>query len=212
MDPKEPTQSSRDAETHITDDTVAASGPLPDVEPEDPLIGVVLGNYRITGILGVGGFGSVYKAIDEALGRSVAIKFLRNTVDGAARTLFQREAKVIATLSKHPGIVDIHHWGEHRGQFYFALEMVEGNAEQLIEENPDGLPVRDALSITAQCADALHEAHTQGILHRDVKPANILIERGTLTVKVADFGLAKFGEATDFTLDGLILQAPSTGG
>ena len=146
----------------------------PDIR--DPLLGADVGSYKIIELLGAGGFGKVYKARDKTLGREVAIKFLHSTVDFKRRALFQREAKAIAALSKHPNIVAIHQWGEHEGQNYFVLEFVESSAEKLLEEHQEGLPVAMALRIAAECAEALSESHKNKIMHRDIKPANILIE------------------------------------
>ena len=175
----------------------------------DPLMGADLGSYEIIELLGQGGFGKVYRARDKTLGRDVAIKFLHSTVDFRRRALFQREAKAIAALSKHPNIVAIHQWGEYEGQNYFVLEFVEGSAEKLLEEYQEGLPVAMALRIAAECAEALHESHKNKIMHRDIKPANILIEPSNGAVKLSDFGLASFGPSSDFTLHGTISGSPS---
>ena len=176
---------------------------------QDPIIGADVGSYKIIQLLGKGGFGKVYKARDKTLGREVAIKFLHSTVDFRRRALFEREAKAIAALSKHPNIVVIHQWGEHEGQNYFVLEFVEGSAEKLLEEHEDGLPLAMALRIAAECAEALHESHKNKILHRDVKPANILIEPSNGAVKLTDFGLASFGPSSDFTIHGTVSGSPS---
>ncbi len=174
----------------------------------DPLLNEHIGTYRILHVLGAGGFGTVYKALDEALNRPAAIKFMKQAISDKAPVLFEREAKAIAALSKHPSIVDIYQWGEHQGQCYFVLEYVEGNAERLLEENPEGLSVPEALRITLECAEALQAAHEQGILHRDIKPANILLEAGTKKAKVTDFGLAKLPSSSDFTIAGSISGSP----
>jgi tetratricopeptide (TPR) repeat protein len=168
-----------------------------------------VGSYKIITLLGKGGFGKVYKARDKTLGRDVAIKFLHSTVDFRRQKLFEREAKAIAALSKHPNIVAIHQWGEYEDQNYFVLEFVEGNAEKLLEEHQEGLPLALALRIAAECALGLHEAHKQNILHRDIKPANILIEPDNGAVKLTDFGLATFGPSSKFTIDGTVSGSPS---
>jgi tetratricopeptide (TPR) repeat protein/tRNA A-37 threonylcarbamoyl transferase component Bud32 len=172
-------------------------------------MGADLGSYEIIELLGQGGFGKVYKARDKTLGRDVAIKFLHSTVDLRRQKLFEREAKAIAALSKHPNIVAIHQWGEYEDQNYFVLEFVEGNAEKLLEEHQEGLPLALALRIAAECALGLHEAHKQNILHRDIKPANILIEPDNGAVKLTDFGLATFGPSSKFTIDGTVSGSPS---
>lgn len=159
---------------------------------DDPLIGKVVGNYKVIRELGRGGFGTVYEALDVKLDRPAALKFLRFPLDPEYRSLFVREAKVIANLSKHPSIVQIYAWGEHQGAYYFALEFLDESAERLVEQSPEGVPVPKALKIVADCAEGLHFAHEQGILHRDIKPANILIDRKTGHAKLCDFGLARF--------------------
>ena len=186
-----------------------SDGPIAGPSIQDPLIGADVGSYKIITLLGRGGFGKVYKARDKTLGRDVAIKFLHSTVDLRRQKLFEREAKAIAALSKHPNIVAIHQWGEYEDQNYFVLEFVESNAEKLLEEHQEGLPLALALRIAAECALGLHEAHKQNILHRDIKPANILIEPDNGAVKLTDFGLATFGASTKFTILGTVSGSPS---
>jgi len=176
---------------------------------QDPLIGAVMGNYRIQRQLGKGGFGQVYQAWDEALGRKVAIKFLLETVDDEWRQWFEREAKAVAALSKHPNIVDIYHWGQHQGRSYFSMDFVESGAAQLLKLHPEGLPVAKALQVALDCAQALEAAHAQNILHRDIKPLNILIEPESGQAKVTDFGLARYREVGAVTLGDRISGSPS---
>jgi len=150
-----------------------------------------LENYKVEGILGRGGFGMVYKARDTSLNRDVAIKVLSNPLNEGDLKLFKREAEVIAALSKHPAIVQIYQWGEHEGCPYFVMEYVAGSAAHQLDEAAQGLPVATALRIAADCADGLAYAHEQGVLHRDIKPGNILVEPDTGQAKLADFGLAR---------------------
>jgi len=180
----------------------------PVVSASDPLINAQVGNYNILSLLGKGGFGRVYKAQDITLGRQVAIKFLWGDTDGQHCALFEREARAIAALSKHPNIVDIHQWGEYEGKNYIVLEYVENTASRLLAEHPNGLPVTMALRIIVECADALQEAHRYGILHRDVKTDNILIERQDGRAKLTDFGLARLGIPSDWTIEGTISGSP----
>jgi len=174
----------------------------------DSLVGSRIGHYHVLSLLGRGGFGAVYKARDSKLDRLVALKFLRYPLEPRHMELFEREAKAIAALSKHPGIVQIHAWGSHQGLCYFVLEFVENNAEKTLQESPEGLPLIPALRITAECAEALGFAHQQGFLHRDIKPANILIEPAYGQAKIADFGLARFRPSVGASTSGEISGSP----
>ena len=155
------------------------------------MIGTVLEHYRVRERLGAGGMGEVYLAEDTRLGREVALKFLpaSSQADVERRARLMTEARAASALrSSH--IAAIYDIGEHDGAIYLVMEYVEGRVlSHRLKEGP--LPVREALDIGAQIADALGEAHTRGIVHRDVKSANVIVTpRGE--VKVLDFGLAKF--------------------
>jgi serine/threonine-protein kinase len=150
--------------------------------------GARLGPYVVTGRLGVGAMGEVYRAHDSTLRRDVALKVLPDAVglvpDRLAR--FRREAQVLAALN-HPNIAAIYGVEESTAVRALVLELVEGST---LTDIPRPLAVEDAVSIARQIADALAAAHEQGIVHRDLKPANIRI-RADGTVKLLDFGLAK---------------------
>jgi eukaryotic-like serine/threonine-protein kinase len=152
--------------------------------------GTRVGPYEIVHLLGAGGMGEVYRAHDAKLVRDVAVKILPTTTlpnaDQLAR--FHREARLLATLS-HPHIAAIYGLEEFGQTPAIVLELVEGPtlADQLLR---GPLPVRDALKIGRQIAEALEAAHQKGIVHRDLKPANVKIAPGGI-VKVLDFGLAK---------------------
>jgi len=152
------------------------------------LIGETISHYRIIDQLGEGGMGVVYLAEDITLGRRVAIKFLSTTTK-EYRARFLREARAVSALS-HPNIATVFDYGETaEGQPYIVMELIQG--QPLNEKLRDGsLPLPEAVRIVSFIAEALGEAHHHGVVHRDVKPSNVVItDRGL--VKVLDFGLVK---------------------
>jgi serine/threonine protein kinase/tetratricopeptide (TPR) repeat protein len=154
------------------------------------MVGTTLGNYKILEKLGAGGQGTVYKAIDSKLGRTVVIKVLPQELTAKQGNLkrFEREARLASALD-HPNICTIFDLNEIGGVNFIAMQYVEGrNVRQLVNGKP--LKLESALSIAIQTADALAAAHAQGIIHRDVKAGNVMVtSKGQ--VKVLDFGLAK---------------------
>ena len=151
--------------------------------------GTRLGPYEVLGPLGAGGMGEVYKARDTRLDRTVAIKILppEFSADPDRRARFEREAKTIAGLS-HPHICTLHDVGEHNGSTYLVMEHLQG--ETLAGRLEKGrLPLDQALSVATEIADALAGAHKQGIIHRDMKPGNVMLTKAG--AKLLDFGLAK---------------------
>jgi len=157
------------------------------------LTGARLGPYEILGLVGAGGMGEVYRARDTRLGREVAIKVLPEAAahDQEALSRFGREARAVAALN-HPHIATLFDIGEHDGTHYLVMELLEG--ESLAARVARGLlKEKDALRIGAEIAEALAAAHRQGVVHRDVKPANVVLTRAG--AKLLDFGLARLQPA-----------------
>src|SRR5215467_7291794 len=154
------------------------------------MIGSTLGNYKILEKLGEGGQGTVYKAVDSKLGRTLVIKVLPAELTAREANLkrFEREARLASALD-HPNICTIFDLNEINDIHYIAMQYIEGrNVRQLVNGRP--LSLESALSIALQTADALAAAHSRGIMHRDIKAGNVMVTPGG-QVKVLDFGLAK---------------------
>src|SRR5262245_43916262 len=165
------------------------------------MIGGTLDHYRIESKVGQGGMGDVYKARDTRLDRAVAIKVLHPDL-GASDSRKQRfvhEAKAASALN-HSSIVTIHEIGSEGGVDFIVMEYVEGRTldESMI---PRGMPVSEVLKYSVPIADALSTAHSAGIVHRDVKPSNVMVTRDG-RVKILDFGLAKLIESPEAVADG----------
>jgi serine/threonine protein kinase len=166
------------------------------------------GAYELIAELGRGGMGVVYRASQPSLGRTVALKaILRGELASAADVArFRAEAEAAARLD-HPHIVPVHEVGEHEGQPYFTMKLIEGTTlSALLSGGP--LPPRRAAGILAPVCRAIHHAHRHGVLHRDLKPSNILIDQGGKP-HVTDFGLAKRLSAKEsLTRSGAVLGTP----
>ena len=168
-----------------------------------------LGRFELIEAVGVGAFGTVYKARDPQLDRIVAIKVPRagNLATDEDRDRFLREARSVAQL-RHPGIVPVHEVGEHEGLPYLVSDFVRGVtlSDLLTARRP---PPREAAGLIAEVADALQYAHERGVVHRDIKPSNIMLDDDGRP-HLMDFGLAKrdAGEVT-MTLDGQVMGTPA---
>ncbi|WP_143742494.1 protein kinase domain-containing protein [Roseateles chitinivorans] len=150
-----------------------------------------VGRFQVLDRIGRGGMASVFKAHDPGIGRDVAIKFLHASLceDDEYRARFLREARASGGLS-HPNIVTVHDVGEVDGRPYMAMELLDGEPLADLLEPGQPLPIRDTVVMAIQLARALDYAHKRGIVHRDIKPGNIARVRGTLDIKVMDFGIA----------------------
>jgi serine/threonine-protein kinase len=170
-----------------------------------------LGKYQVTGVLGEGAMGIVYRAIDPDIHRVVAIKAIRAPLlapladDVAAAQRFRNEARAAGRLN-HPNIVSVYDFVESAGEALIVMEHVEGESLHDLTRHGERLPLDDALSIVGQLLDALGAAHAERVWHRDVKPANLLITpQGRL--KVTDFGIARI-ESTQVTQQGKVIGSP----
>ena len=169
-----------------------------------------IGPFVVTAVLGQGGFGIVLGAYDAELDRPVAVKVLSPHLAGtaAARDRFAREARAAAAVV-HPHVVPIHGVDSFKGLPYLVMSQVAGRSlqERLADEGP--LPVAEVLRIGAQAAAGLAAAHEKGLVHRDVKPANILLEAGSGRVLLTDFGLARSLDEAGPTQSGVIAGTPA---
>ncbi len=177
--------------------------------------GTRLGTYQISGPLGAGGMGEVYRARDTRLGREVAVKILSGEVTSTSDRLarFEREARTVAGLN-HPNIVTLFSVEEEEGVRFLTMELVEGQSLDRVV-TPGGLPLSRVLELAIPMANALIAAHERGVVHRDLKPGNVMVTHDGW-VKVLDFGLAKVaaepgdGPSQGATI-GATMEAPISG-
>lgn len=199
-----------------------ATLPVADVEPAnsdvsptniEPAERQELGRYRLLRKLGEGGMGTVYQGVDQADGRVVAVKVIRESLADRPSLLrrLHKEARLLAEVN-NPYVANLLEINEDDGVHYLVLEYVEGQSLSVLLRDRRQLPEVDALAIIADVARALEGAHARGIVHRDVKPENILVGPGTPPViKLSDFGLARHvieTESLQVTRDGAVLGTP----
>ncbi len=166
---------------------------------------VLGGRYRLVSPIARGGMATVWVADDPVLSRRVAVKILREDLaaDEGTRARFRHEAVAAARLS-HPNIVSTYDTGDDDGIAYIVMELIDGPTLRHLIDEHGGLPVADVIRIGKQVADALDAAHRAGLVHRDVKPANVLVPPAG-PVKVTDFGIAKAAGAADLTRTGTVM-------
>ncbi len=191
-------------------------GPVEQVDASGEIAGLpegagaehAISHFRLLEKLGEGGMGVVYKALDTNLNRTVALKFLapRLTQDPEAKKRFRREAEVAAAVD-HPNICTVHEIDEVDGQIFIAMAYIEGpSLDKKIGGSP--LPLDEAFDIAAQTAQGLQAAHEKGVVHRDIKSANILLTTSG-QVKIVDFGLAQLANPDQLTKTGSTLGTPA---
>lgn len=176
---------------------------------DDPAMLGRIGHYEVMGVIGQGGMGIVLKSYDRPLNRTVAIKVLapQLAVNGVARQRFAREAQAAAAVV-HQHVIAIHGVAEHGGLPYLVMPYLPGQSlQQRIDQNGP-LAVAEILRVGMQAASGLAAAHAQGLVHRDVKPANILLEKGIERVVITDFGLARAADDASLTRSGVIAGTP----
>ncbi|HRD85363.1 MAG TPA: serine/threonine-protein kinase, partial [Rubrivivax sp.] len=173
-----------------------------------------LGRYRLVKVLGQGAMGVVHEAVDTRLNRTVAIKTVLRTFvsngtlarEYAAR--FEREAQAAARLA-HPNVVTVHDFGDDDDKSYIVMEFVRGRELAQAFDQGERFPLPEAVRIMTELLAALDYAHRQGIVHRDVKPANVMLDESG-HVKLADFGVARVADAlTDRTMPGTLVGTPN---
>jgi serine/threonine-protein kinase len=165
-----------------------------------------IGKYEIRERLGRGGMGLVLRAHDPVLDRPVALKVISSDMEvtDELRARFFREAQACAKLS-HPNIVTVYDIGEDDGRLYIAMELLEGEELRRLIVDRRPLPLQDKLALMVQMCDGLHYAHQRGVIHRDIKPGNIIVSRDGVA-KIVDFGIAHMASRSGgLTRTGLVM-------
>ena len=171
-----------------------------------------IGKYRIEGVLGHGAMGVVYRGVDDTLQRPVAIKTIHAHLldDAFGEQLLQRfkTEALAAARCQHSNIVTVYDFGQHEGMPYIAMEFVKGRGlDDILKDANGALPLKRINTLVMGICRGLHYAHQQGIVHRDMKPANVMVLEGD-AVKIADFGIARL-PTSDLTQIGSQLGTPS---
>ncbi|HSF03326.1 MAG TPA: serine/threonine-protein kinase, partial [Solirubrobacterales bacterium] len=167
-----------------------------------------IGRYRILEPIGRGGMGSVYRAHDPTLDRLVAIKVMAQDAEAGAeaKTRFLREAQSAARLN-HPNIITVYELGEDQGRVFIVMELLEGDPLSRVIARVPTLPLRRKIGLMMQICEGLAFAHQRGVVHRDMKPANVFVLQNG-HVKILDFGIARVG-SSELTRTGLLMGTPN---
>jgi serine/threonine-protein kinase len=175
--------------------------------PRDRSLPSQIGRYRIVARIGRGAMGVVYSAVDEVMGRQVALKVLMADLesDPETRTRFYREAQAAARLL-HPNIITVHDAGDDRGRSFIAMQLLQGAPLPAYLKRPEAAPLERRLDLMIQICEGLAAAHAHGIIHRDLKPNNLFVETDGL-LKILDFGVARFADSS-MTAAGTMLGTP----
>ncbi len=165
--------------------------------------------YDVEGLVGEGGFATVWRARDLQLQRLIAVKVLRRDLGAQARDRFLREARAVAAI-QHPAVISVHEIGEHQSVVWYSMPFIDGESLRARLHRTGRLPAEEAVRILGIAADALGAAHAAGVVHRDVKPDNVIIEKETRRVFLVDFGIAAVATtASDrLTSGGLLVGTP----
>lgn len=167
-----------------------------------------IGHYKILQIVGMGGMGVIYKAMQEPLNRIVALKVLppQFSINDELSKRFEIEAKAISLL-QHQNITSIYEYGEDKGYRYFAMQFVDGENLSIRIQHRKVMPITEIIDISKQICRGLRYAHGQNVIHRDIKPQNVLIDKENIA-RLSDFGIAKIFSASHITMTGVTVGTP----
>ncbi|MGE3767050.1 MAG: serine/threonine-protein kinase, partial [Kofleriaceae bacterium] len=186
------------------DDTVASS--LPTLSGESsPVAEVIAGRYRLVRWLGGGGMGRVYEVLDTELDERVALKVLKSGLSEEAIERFRREVRLTRRI-QHKNVARMFDIGDHNGDKFLTMELVDG--EPLTRQLGEPLPWPRVQKLAAQICEGLSAAHATGVIHRDLKPDNVLVENGTERAVITDFGIARGGDDPGVTQVGAVVGTP----
>ncbi|MCW5807336.1 MAG: protein kinase [Deltaproteobacteria bacterium] len=184
--------------------TLASPGVAPPVKDEEPPA-LVAGRYQIVRWLGGGGMGRVYEAVDAELGERVALKMLRGGMSEEAIQRFRREVRLTRRI-QHRNVARMYDIGEHDGEKFLTMELVDG--ESLTRRVGTPMPWPELRDLALQLCAGLEAAHATGVVHRDLKPDNVLVERATRRAVITDFGIARGADDASVTQVGMVVGTP----